>query len=68
MKEFFKVTTIEAVLAFRSVFAPAGTQSVALGQALGRVLAADLVANRDIPGFDRSTVDGFAVRAASTYG
>ncbi len=68
MKEFFKVTTIEAVLALRNVFGRSGTERVGIEQALGRVLAADLLAPGDIPGFDRATVDGYAVRAASTYG
>jgi molybdopterin molybdotransferase len=36
--------------------------------ALGRVLAADLFAPEDLPGFERSTMDGYAVRAADTYG
>jgi molybdopterin molybdotransferase len=39
-------------------------ERVALGAALGRVLAAPLEADRDAPPFDRSTRDGFAVRAA----
>ena len=37
-------------------------------QASGYVLAEDLSAKGDIPGFDRSTVDGYAVRAADTAG
>ena len=41
----------------------AGVETVALLEAAGRVLAADVVADRDQPGFDRSTRDGFAVRA-----
>lgn len=47
---------------------PKGAETVALGAALGRVLAADVVADVDVPGFDRSSVDGFAVRAADTQG
>lgn len=43
-------------------------EDVALAQALGRVLAADVVAGLDVPLFDRSGVDGFAVRAADTLG
>ena len=35
---------------------------------LGRVLAVDVRAAVDVPGFDRSNVDGFAVRAADTFG
>jgi molybdopterin molybdotransferase len=40
-----------------------GTESVALLDALGRVLAEDVAADRDQPPFDRATRDGFAVRA-----
>jgi len=45
-----------------------GSDDVPLAQALGRVLAADVVAEIDVPGFDRANVDGFAVVAAQTYG
>ena len=38
-----------------------------LDQALGRVLAADIHATIDVPGFDRSNFDGFAVVAPDTY-
>lgn len=44
------------------------TQELPLGQALGKVLAEDLVAREDIPSFARSSVDGFALRSASTTG
>jgi putative molybdopterin biosynthesis protein len=47
---------------------PLQTEEVALAEALGRVLAADVVAPVDVPGFDRSNVDGFAVRAEDTFG
>ena len=43
-------------------------ESVPLVDALGRVLAEDLVADIDVPGFDRANVDGFAVRAADLAG
>lgn len=43
-------------------------ESVALGDALGRVLAHDVAAPIDVPPFDRSNVDGFALRAADTTG
>jgi putative molybdopterin biosynthesis protein len=43
-------------------------ESVALEDALGRVLAEDVRADVDVPGFDRSNMDGFAVRAEDTYG
>ena len=47
---------------------PLGVETVALSQALGRVLARAVVADVDVPGFDRSGVDGFAVRADDTVG
>ena len=47
---------------------PLGAEVVPLGEALGRVLAEDVVAPLDVPSFDRSNVDGFAVRAADTFG
>ena len=48
--------------------APLGEETVPLARALGRVLAQDVAAAVDVPGFDRASVDGFAVRAADTEG
>ena len=36
--------------------------------AVGLVLAEDIVSSEDVPGFNRSTVDGYAVKAGNTYG
>ena len=47
---------------------PLGPEEVALDDALSRVLAEDVVAEVDVPSFDRSNYDGYAVRAADTYG
>jgi putative molybdopterin biosynthesis protein len=47
---------------------PLEPETVSLAAALGRVLAADVAAPIDVPSFDRSNVDGFAVRAADTFG
>jgi putative molybdopterin biosynthesis protein len=47
---------------------PLGGESVSLAAALSRVLAADVIAPVDAPPFDRSNVDGFAVRAADLAG
>jgi putative molybdopterin biosynthesis protein len=49
-------------------FAPLAAERVALAAALGRVLAHDVKAPIDVPPFDRSNVDGFAVRVADTTG
>ena len=48
--------------------APLGAEMVALGPALGRTLARDVVATRDQPPFDASAMDGWAVRAADCPG
>ena len=45
-----------------------GAVELALEEALGRVLAEDVRAAVDVPGFDRSNMDGFAVRARDTFG
>lgn len=43
---------------------PRSMEIVPLTQALGRVLAADLVAKLDVPGFDNSAMDGYALHVA----
>ncbi len=48
--------------------APLGLETVTLAACLGRVLATDVVAPVDAPGFDRASVDGFALRAADLAG
>lgn len=60
----------EAVARFHRHLAPRalGGESVALAQALNRILAAPVIAAVDVPGFDRASVDGFAVRAGDTAG
>jgi molybdopterin molybdotransferase len=45
---------------------PLPAEPVALAEALGRVLAADVSAPANVPGFDNSAMDGFAVRAQDT--
>jgi len=59
------MTTVEehrAVVA--SLLAPMPAEEVALYDARGRVLAADVVAATALPSFDNSAMDGYAVRAA----
>ncbi|MDH3262291.1 MAG: molybdopterin biosynthesis protein [Acidimicrobiia bacterium] len=43
-------------------------EEIGLPSALGRVLAGEVAAAVDVPAFDRSNMDGFAVRAADTFG
>jgi putative molybdopterin biosynthesis protein len=47
---------------------PLPAETVALGAALGRVVAATVAAACDAPPFDRAAVDGFALRAADSVG
>jgi molybdopterin molybdotransferase len=67
-REFFTVRTVaEALAGFRPARRTA-TETVALADARGRVPAEWVRAPHDLPGFAKSTVDGYAVRAADTYG
>lgn len=43
-------------------------ETVPLDDAFGRTAHATVFAGEDVPGFDRSTVDGYAVRASDTFG
>jgi len=45
----------------------AGTETVPLSSARGRVLAERIDATIDVPGFDRASMDGYAVRARDTF-
>jgi len=67
-REFFTTRTVaEALAGFRPARrTPA--EPVPLAQALRRVAAGRVTAPHPLPGFARSTVDGYAVRAADTYG
>lgn len=67
-REFFTARTVaEALAGFRPARRTA-VEGVPLCCALHRVPAADVTAGAPLPGFARSTVDGYAVRAADTYG
>ena len=67
-KEFFAVRTVAEVLAGFRPGRRTRVETVPLADAHGRVPAEPVAAPHDLPGFARSTVDGFAVRAADTYG
>jgi len=55
-----------AVLA--EIAGPLAAEGVPLDSALGRVLAADATSSENVPGWDNSAMDGYAVRAADTQG
>lgn len=68
MKEFFKVTDLDDALKLRFSFKRMGKEEIPAQAATGRVLAEDIVADVNLPDFPRAIMDGFAVRAASTFG
>ena len=45
-----------------------GTETIPLEHTYGRILAEPIIAKHDVPSFDRSPYDGFAVRSADTVG
>ncbi|MFH0726267.1 MAG: gephyrin-like molybdotransferase Glp [Pseudomonadota bacterium] len=68
MNNFFYVTDLETVLGYATQFSPLDRELVSLPEAVGRILGEELISQENLPDFARSTMDGFAVRAASTFG
>jgi len=69
MHGFARRHTVQAALAWLDLQLHAlETEDVPLRSAAGRVLAASIASDIDIPGFDRATMDGYAVVADSTEG
>jgi molybdopterin molybdotransferase len=69
MKGFARRHTVQAALAWLDAqLQPLEPESVPLRAAAGRVLAASVVSDVDVPGFDRATMDGYAVVSESTEG
>jgi len=69
MTLFLKTVPVEeAIRTAKLLASPVSAELVPLQNAEGRVLASDITADMDIPGFSRSTVDGYAVRASDTVG
>jgi len=69
MRGFLRRHTVDDALAWLDAHLPARRdESVPLTRAAGRVVSADIVSDVDVPGFDRATMDGYAVVADSTSG
>jgi molybdopterin molybdotransferase len=68
MSHFFKVKTLDEVLSMTRQFRPTDSETVDISAAFSRILAEDVTAPGDMPGFRRATMDGFAVHASSTFG
>jgi molybdenum cofactor synthesis domain-containing protein len=58
------ISVAEAIRIVLAQTRPLATESVALVAARGRILAEDIIADCDLPPFDRSQMDGYAVRAS----
>lgn len=68
---FLKLIDVEEALALLLEALPGEPRSretVPAGGAVGRVCARDVLADEDLPGFDRSSMDGYAVNASDTFG
>src|SRR5215469_15738135 len=62
------ISADEALAQVLGSVAVLGVERMALRAALGRILAEEIRSSRDIPGFDNSAMDGYAVRAADVAG
>ena len=62
------ISVAEAIQIVKQQTRPLATERVKLEHALNRVLAEDIVADSDLPPFDRAQMDGYAVRAEDTAG
>lgn len=60
------ITVEKALRIVTGEIRPLRTERIRLEEAIGRVLAEDVIADSDMPPFDRSQMDGYAVRAADT--
>lgn len=69
MSRFLTVIPVaDAVAAVIRLSSPPVRETIPLESSAGRILASAVTADTDIPGFDRSVVDGYAVRSADTAG
>src|SRR5271167_2576149 len=69
MRGFTQRHTVDAAIAWLDAqLQPLPAEAVPLRIAAGRVLATSVVSGVEVPGFDRATMDGYAVAADSTEG
>ena len=68
MAHFLTLRSVEFILEEIRGFFPVEAEGVPLDAAFGRILAEPFPAPEDLPGFDRSTMDGYAVRAKDVFG
>ncbi len=72
MKGFAGRTTVGAAVAWIDSALPnfrdLAVEEISLFHSAGRILACDVASNVNVPGFARSMMDGFAIRAEETHG
>jgi molybdopterin molybdotransferase len=68
MRSFFKIKTADEIFTSLQDIMPLGLESVPITAAFNRVLAEDITAHEDLPGFKRSTMDGYALAAKDSFG
>ncbi|MCD6225403.1 MAG: molybdopterin molybdotransferase MoeA [Deltaproteobacteria bacterium] len=68
MKDFFKVTDLDRIFEYIPEFPVVDSETISLPDTTDRIVAADIISDVDLPGFERATMDGYAVSAASTFG
>ena len=71
MPEIFKVITLTEALKILQKHLPKKeklSETVPLLEGLGRIAIEDVASKIDVPNFNRSTMDGYAVKAADTFG
>jgi molybdopterin molybdotransferase len=68
--KFFNVKTVnETMIIIEQQFAPMHEPvRISIKEAMGRILSEDVYSKEQVPPFARSTVDGYAVQARTTYG
>jgi len=68
MRSFFKVKTAEDIFESLGDIKPLGIESMHIISASSRILVRDIISSEDLPGFQRSTMDGYALGAKDTFG
>jgi molybdopterin molybdotransferase len=69
MRGFFEKKPVdEALETLLKIIEPLPSEKIKITDAPGRVLASEVRAGMDIPPFDRSAMDGYAVRGENTFG
>ena len=65
---FFKVKTSEEVFEILKKFGPLGEEVLPLDACIGRITSQNIISPEDLPGFHRSSMDGYALQAKDTFG